>query len=845
MKLLPLIIIVFAAVSSCRRPAVVKTELDTGWEFCEAGTDVWHPAHIPGCVHTDLSENGLIPGPFKGANEQKLQWIGQKDWKYRLCFSVEPDILEEDSVQLVFEGLDTYATVSLNDSILLNTDNMFLKWKKGCRDLLKRDSNKLVVTFRSAESLDSIKEAGYPVKLPDRRAFSRKAPYHYGWDWGPRFVTCGIWRPVYLVSWSDIRLTDVAVMTQSIDTGSAILSFEVSIGSSLNRNANIKITDRDSKTTLYRNKIALTPGNNTISGAFRVDDPELWWSNGLGDPHLYNLQVNVKAGGTIDTKNIRTGIRTVELVRKPDSAGESFYFRLNGLPVFMKGANWIPSDNFISRITDEKYRKLLLAANDANMNMLRVWGGGIYENDIFYDLCDEHGILVWQDFIFACNMYPGNKDFMESVKNEAEYNIRRLRSHPSIAIWCGNNEVKEGWFNWGWQQQLGYTPEDSLKVWRDYQALFEELLPALVQRHDPGRPYWPSSPLTGWGHEEAIYSGDMHYWGVWWGEEPFSIYEAKTGRFMSEYGFQGFPHPATMETFAEPQDVNLNSAGFLNHQKHPRGMELIRKYMARHYHIPEELLHYNYVSQLVQAYGMVAAIESHRRKMPFCMGTLYWQFNDCWPVISWSGTDYYGRWKALHYLAEDAYGEIIMSFEESVKVPILYCISDRRDRATPVLKMILMDFMGKALADTAFSIVAEAGRSVPVVAWDGGMSGKPGISKKALLHAALYEEDRLITERIHFFAEPRELDLPQPGISHEITIRNDTLFVHLHTRNLAKNVFLLAKTGAARFSDNFFDMLPDSDKTVYLAPADENSVPEIKIITLTDTYVNEERTDQY
>ena len=412
----------------------------------------------------------------------------------------------------------------------------------------------------------------------------------------------------------------------------------------------------------HSEKITLQKGLNSYKTKLSVPDPKLWWPNGMGDQPLYQLDFQIESSNSVDSQNVIFGIRQIELVQQKDSIGESFYFKINGKPFFAKGANYIPQDNFPSRVPDEKYIQTIQTALDANMNMLRVWGGGIYEKDIFYDLCDQKGILVWQDFMFACTMYPGDSAFIENVRQEAIYQVKRLRNHPSIALWCGNNEVDEGWHNWGWQKALNYSASDSTEVWNNYLKIFEKILPEAVSLYSPYTPYIPSSPQNGWGRKESLTHGDAHYWGVWWGAEPFEIYEEKVGRFMSEYGFQGFPDLKTLDSCLLPEDRNLLSPALLNHQKHPRGMELIRTYMELEYKVPDEFEDYAYVSQLVQAYGIKKAIEAHRRAMPRCMGTLYWQLNDCWPVISWSSVDYYNRWKALHYFVRQAYQDVTYFF---------------------------------------------------------------------------------------------------------------------------------------------------------------------------------------
>ncbi len=529
----------------------------------------------------------------------------------------------------------------------------------------------------------------------------------------------------------------------------------------------------------------------------------------MGEHPLYNLKFQVQSGNSKDEKVLRCGIRKIELVQEKDSIGESFYVKINGLPFFAKGANYIPQDNFPSRISDEKYWQTIMSAVDGNMNMLRVWGGGIYEKDIFYDLCDENGIVVWQDFMFACNMYPGDSAFVENVKQEATHQVKRLRNHPCLALWCGNNEIDEGWKNWGWQKALNYTVSDSSEVWNNYVKIFEKILPEAVSHYSPYTPYIPSSPQNGWGRKESLTHGDMHYWGVWWGEEPFDIYEEKVGRFMSEYGFQGFPELKTLDSCLFPVDMNLQSQALLNHQKHPQGMELIKTYMEREYHVPQNFEDYAYTSQLVQAYGIKKAIEAHRRAMPRCMGTLYWQLNDCWPVISWSSIDYYNRWKALHYFVREVYKNVIISFERNKNEVSVYIVSDLVTDLNATLILEIMDLDGNVSRREEKPISVSGSTSV--------IYAKIGITDIStsdhLIVVNLLSGDSIIASNLYYFLPPKDLALPEVQIKKEITQVDIGYLISLSADKLAKNVYLSVDADGF-FSDNYFDLLPGRSRQV-------------------------------
>lgn len=552
-------------VANAQNSSVV---LKNGWQFRQEKTEKWNAATVPGEVHTDLLNNKLIPDPFFRDNEKKLQWIEKKNWEYKTSFQVNPEALKKKNEVLVFDGLDTYASIYLNGKQILKANNMFRQWRVDVKKYLHPGTNKLVVVFLSAQNVaDLLAKKDLPFVIPDNpRAYVRKAQYHFGWDWGPKFTTCGIWKEIRLETF-------------------------------------------DEKT------------------------PE--------KPYVLN--------------------RKIELVQQPDSLGKSFYFKIDGKPVYMKGANYIPSDAFLSRVTKKEYEKVVLSAKDANMNMLRIWGGGVYEDDYFYDLCDKYGINVWQDFMFAGTMVPGDKAFFDNVKEEVQYQVKRLRHHPSIVLWCGNNESDEAFKNWGWQKSMNMSKQDSTRLWKDYVRLFQDSIPKWVKEVDDKRPYISSSPLFGWGKEKSITEGDSHYWGTWWGLEDIEVVKNKTGRFVSEYGMQAMPNYSSIEKFTLPEDRYLFSDVLKAHQKAGNGFTKLNSYLNRYFIDSTKVKNmkvadYTYLTQCLQYYSLKNIIGIHRSKAPYNMGTLVWQLNDCWPVASWSVTDYYNRQpKAAWYAMREAY----------------------------------------------------------------------------------------------------------------------------------------------------------------------------------------------
>jgi beta-mannosidase len=521
-------------------------------------------------------------------------------------------------------------------------------------------------------------------------------------------------------------------------------------------------------------------------------------------------------------------------VTEPDGRGESFFFTVNGEPVFMKGANWIPLDSFVPRAGPDDYRRLLGAAKEAGMNMLRVWGGGIYEQEVFYDLCDSLGLLVWQDFMFACAMYPGDDAFLRSAQAEAADNIRRLRGHPCIALWCGNNESEEGWRNWGWQ--AGYDEGRREQIWSSYDTLFHCILPAAVRDHDGGRDYVPTSPRFGRADPRSLTEGDAHYWGVWHDAEPFPVLEERVPRFMSEFGFQSLPALGTIESFTLPQDRRLGSAAMRAHQKHPRGDELIRAYMEREHPVPSGLVEYVYLSQVVQAEGVRRGIEAHRRSMPHCMGTLFWQMNDCWPVASWSSIDYAGRWKALHYAAREAFADILISPVGRGDSLFVYIVSDRREPAAGRLSVRLFDLDGWELVRRAVDLTAPPRASAVVFAEEAAVLLGGHDPRRAVLSLAFETGGRRYRAR-HYFVPAGELDLPTARVRWEAEPAGGAWRLRLWSGALARSVHLEIEGCDGWFSDDFFDMMPGDTARVLFVPAGpvDRLEGRLRIMTLSDT----------
>jgi beta-mannosidase len=836
-------LLLLTAQSAQAQTQKTSISLNSGWTFRQAGKDEWHKASVPGSVHTDLLANRLIEDPFYRDNEPKLQWIGKTDWEYRTTFDVPADVLRRRNVELVFDGLDTYATVYLNERAVLEADNMFRTWRVDAKAGLKAGANTLRIVFRSPinEVLPRMKALGYELPASNDQGektspHTRKAPYQFGWDWGPRFVTCGVWKPARLEAWDDARLASLHVLQNHLDKDAAQLTAEVEVESSGATHAVVLVEDPSDKRVAARQTFKLSPGTNRFALKLSVPSPQLWWPAGLGAQKLYTLRARLVSGGKVsDELSTRVGLRTLELRQQADAEGKSFTFVVNGVPVFAKGANWIPADSFPERVTRERYRHLLESARDANMNMLRVWGGGYYESDDFYELCDELGLMVWQDFMFACSMYPGDEKFLESVRAEATDNVRRLRNHPSIAIWVGNNEVETAWQHWGWKQNL------PAKLWDDYKKIFHGVLPEVVAREDPTRPYWPSSPSSNLEEDsDSQRMGDVHYWEVWHASKPFDYYERQHPRFMSEYGFQSFPLNETVNAYTLPSDHDIQSPVMLAHQKHPRGNQLIREYMLRDYPEPKDFESFLYASQVLQAEGIKVGAEHLRRIMPHNMGSLYWQLDDCWPVASWSSVDYFGRWKALQYYARRFYSPVLLSPHVEDGQVKLYVVNDRTEPLRAVLRVRLLDFDGHVITETTDNVEvsplsSKVYRSLPAAALLGGQN-----PSKVFLHCELLGEGRSLSTNTLFFRPFKDLQLPAPNVSTAFARTRGLTSVLLSTDRLARGVYLSAEGLEGSFADNFFDLLPGRKVTVEFRARRPVSADELRkrlrVRTLSDAF---------
>lgn len=661
--------------------AVIHQKIESTWTFCHADSTEYRLAQVPGSIHLDLMNSGIIEDSYLSMNELSNKWVEYQDWTYRSEFDMDPSIVDKKFQKIKFNGIDTYAEIFLNDSLIQICDNMFRTWEIDVAGILQVENNELIVKFKSPIKENKSKVESSPYPLPSGceeeeynvGPYTRKAPYQFGWDWGPRLVGCGIWKDIEINAYNTAEIRDIFVRTESFSEWEALLKVAVQIEHQSETDSTYKLLINN-----QLNEITLSKGLNDLEFEYLVKDPILWWPSGHGTAHMYEMTVELLKGDhRVDSKTERYGIKTVFLHQERDSIGTAYYFEINGERIFAKGANYIPQDLIIPRVSDHQYRYLLQQVKDANMNMIRVWGGGIYESDLFYELCDSLGIMVWQDFMFAGSLYPGDPEFVENVKAEVTDNIKRLRNHPSIVHWCGNNEIEVAYNNWGWQDKFGYSKEFNEKLWNDYSNLFEFEIPDILRKLDPQTPYSSSSPLSNWGKKENFNHSSMHYWGVWHGRDPFSSFEDNVGRFMVEYGFQSFPKAELLRKYIPESEWDLESELMKHRQKSYIGNGLIKHHTEQIFGEAVDFDDFILKSQWTQAEAMRQAIIAHRKNQGKCMGTLFWQLNDCWPGPSWSCIQYDGDEKSAYEEISNLYEPTIGILEMDKKTPIFYLITDQ------------------------------------------------------------------------------------------------------------------------------------------------------------------------
>jgi beta-mannosidase len=785
------------------------------WRLLRLSTGESIPAVVPGDTHSALLAAGRIPDPYWGTNELEVQGIGREDWAYERDFTVGPEVLGADRLELSFDCLDTVAEVFVNRKSVGRADNMFVRWRFDVRGALVPGKNTLRVQFASAENAAAAaaKKLRYPVphvKNPvqsPHRNLVRKVQCHAGWDWGPCLMVAGITGASTLDAWSDLRI-DYVYTEQKHSHGKVTVRVFVECQA-------VQAGDQELRVKIggvsAGKKVRLAPGPNRPSVDLTVEKAELWWPNGYGEAHLYNLHIQL--GEQAVSQEI--GLRTIELVNREDRSGLSMVFRVNGTDIFCKGANWIPPDALPQRESPQKLELLLESARQANMNMLRVWGGGRYENDDFYSRCDQKGLLIWHDMMFSCALYPATRAFLASVEREIRHQVKRLRHHASIAVWCGNNEDVGA---------LTWFPESRKNRDRyivDYDRLNEGVIGRVVDECDPTRTFWPSSPSAGRGdysdnwHDDR--RGDMHYWSVWHEGKPFSAYYDVAPRFCSEFGYQSFPSVRTIRTYAKEEDFNVTSPVMEHHQRHPRGNSAITEMFTRYFRMPEGFENFVYLSQVQQAVAIKTAVEYWRSLRPTCMGTLYWQLNDNWPVCSWSSIEYDGSWKLLHYAARRFFSPLLLcAWIKEGQVEVML-VNDLPTEARATATVSVVEFGGKRLRKETLEVRAAAGSARRLMSWP--LAELAPTPETAFVHLALESRGETSYNEL-FLSEPKRSSLAGARVTAEASAAGQGAFsVRLAADAPAFYVSLEAGEIPGEFSDNCFTLLPGTPRTVEFRPS--------------------------
>ncbi|OGV55901.1 MAG: hypothetical protein A2X49_07910 [Lentisphaerae bacterium GWF2_52_8] len=802
-----------------------RIDLKGKWTLSQIGKKDKFAAQVPGDTHSALLEAGKIPDPYDKFNELDLQWIGREDWSYSRSFELKDEFLRAQSIFLNCDSLDTIAELFINGKLAGKSDNMFARLRLDVASFLKKGRNEIEIILKSAENeaVKRAKKLPYPVphginivQSPNRNLV-RKVQCHSGWDWGPCLMVSGIYGEIYLEAVETGRI-DHVYTTQKHSKGHCEVEIfcEINSPNGGETDFEVSIGDLSSKKTCK-----LVPGFNLLSSKLSIKNPSLWWPNGYGEQALHDFTVKA-CGGMVKKK---LGLRSLELINKEDAKGLSMFFRVNGVDVFCKGADWIPCDALPQRQTKEAIDDLLTSAAKVGMNMLRVWGGGQYESDDFYSLCDQKGLLIWQDFMFSCSLYPASKEFLASVKLEAEHQVKRLRDFACIALWCGDNE------NVGAMTWFEESRKNRDRYLVDYDRLNEGVLGKAIDEFDPTRKFWPSSPCGGRGDYSDCWHndtrGDMHYWDVWHGGKPFEEFYKIKPRFCSEFGYQSFPSIDTIRTYAEEHELNVTNPVMEHHQRNGGGNSKIIEMMSRYFRMPEGFENFVYLSQVQQALAIKTASEHWRRLRPHCMGVIYWQLNDNWPVCSWASLEYQGKWKLLHYMAARFFAQVMLTGIKSNDGGFeVWAVNDHLRDLDASLIISFVDLNGKVLKrETLKAKLKKAGaqmlkefkpQSIPFKASEG------------FVRIELESDGGSASNEV-FLAPWKAMSLPETDVKLSVGAGNGGSFnVEVSVTKPALFLSLNVNGVAGEFDDNCVTLLPGKAKRFVFTPKSKISLSEFK-----------------
>lgn len=813
-----------------------KIMLNGQWELAEAGNDRLCEVQVPGSVLSGLYGAGKIEDPFYRTNEDVTRELFRKDYEFSRTFVAAEDILKEEKIILVCEGLDTLADIYINGQKAGSADNMHRTWKLDVKEFLHSGENQIRIVFRSvfkyieAYEYEDNKEIHYvPCGGMKGNQLIRKAHCMFGWDWGPQTIDAGIFRDIYLEAYSHPRIEDVKITQRHGDNAVDVCTTVAVSGDAVDK-CQVRVSIRKDMTSVCGNGHAVQEtgdleiyadgavllNSNSVTLTGRIHNPKLWWPNGYGDQPLYKVKVELldEDGEVLETITKRIGLRTLTISQEKDLWGKEFAFCVNGVKIFAMGGNYIPEDCIYSRITPELQEYLLESCKRANFNCVRVWGGGYYPSDHFYDLCDEMGLIVWQDLMFACNVYDLTEEFEENITKEITENVKRLRHHASLGLWCGNNEMESAWDHWPEVQS------ESKYLRADYIKMFEHVVPKAVKAADSETFFWQSSPSSGGCFDEPDDEnrGDCHYWDVWHGQKPFTDYQKHYFRFCSEFGFQSFPCLKTVESFTEEKDRNIFSRVMENHQKNPAANGKILYYLSENFRYPENFRKLLYVSQILQGMAMKYGVDHWRRHRGRCMGTLYWQINDNWPVASWASIDYFGRWKALHYMAKKFYGPQAVSMCMDGDTMQVYLANESMEaqsyQVVFYVKNMECEILEKITGKGTVG-VQESGQILTV-----DVSGWEDKKYEIFLEAEVTLADGRVLRDVETLVPYKYLELDKPEITAEVEEQDDAFVIHLKSSCFSPFTAVGFTDVDATLTDNFFHMTDGGEICVRLDKKD-------------------------